>query len=202
MFFVCFLMFCCLGSAGTVEATPVIANVMSLASPPMGKPNVSDGPAQQSTKKTQVFMYCMCNAWQRKTCYSHFQPVVSVDSHFSIVFTGTVSNFQSKNSGHVSWTCFSSSDHVFGDSWLQESLAFCHLSVLQISIQTETVKPCPPSGPKILKNKALLCRPLVQNKGVSCKTQTADVEAQTGKSTTQTRCSTPFCSVLLKNSWI
>uniref|UniRef100_A0A3Q3LP54 Zinc finger, MYM-type 4 n=1 Tax=Mastacembelus armatus TaxID=205130 RepID=A0A3Q3LP54_9TELE len=48
-----------------------------------------------------------------------------------------------------------------------------------ISIQTETVKPHPPSAPKILKNKALLCRPLVQNKGVSCKTQTAEVEAQT-----------------------
>lgn len=58
---------------------------------------------------------------------------------------------------------------------------FCHFSVVQMSIQTETVKPHLPSGPKILKNKALLCRPLVQNKGVSCKTQTADVEAQTGK---------------------
>ncbi|XP_037831690.1 zinc finger MYM-type protein 4 isoform X2 [Kryptolebias marmoratus] len=49
-----------------------------------------------------------------------------------------------------------------------------------ISTQTEAVKSHPPSSaPKILKNKALLCRPLVQNKGVSCKTQTADVEAQT-----------------------
>ncbi|XP_038581186.1 zinc finger MYM-type protein 4-like isoform X1 [Micropterus salmoides] len=48
-----------------------------------------------------------------------------------------------------------------------------------ISIQTDPVKTYPPPGPKILKNKALLCRPLVQNKGVSCKTQTADVEAQT-----------------------
>ncbi|XP_040909206.1 zinc finger MYM-type protein 4-like isoform X2 [Toxotes jaculatrix] len=93
---------------GTGEATPVIANVISLAGPPTGKSNASDRTAPQST----------------------------------------VSNFQSKNSGHV-------------------------------SIQTETVKPHPPSGPKILKNKALLCRPLVQNKGVSCKTQTADVEAQT-----------------------
>ncbi|XP_029976246.1 zinc finger MYM-type protein 4 [Salarias fasciatus] len=50
-----------------------------------------------------------------------------------------------------------------------------------ISIQTETVKTHPPSPApqKILKNKALLCKPLVQNKGVSCKTQTVDVEAQT-----------------------
>ncbi|XP_022599863.1 zinc finger MYM-type protein 4-like isoform X2 [Seriola dumerili] len=93
----------------TVEATPVIANVISLAGTPTGKSNAPDRTAQQST----------------------------------------VSNFQSKNSGHI-------------------------------SIQTETVKPHPPPpGPKILKNKALLCRPLVQNKGVSCKTQTADVESQT-----------------------
>ncbi|KAM3597055.1 uncharacterized protein V6R79_025494 [Siganus canaliculatus] len=45
-----------------------------------------------------------------------------------------------------------------------------------VSIQTDPVKTPPP---KVLKNKALLCRPLVQNKGVSCKTQTVDVEAQT-----------------------
>ncbi|XP_039977333.1 zinc finger MYM-type protein 4-like isoform X2 [Xiphias gladius] len=93
---------------GTGEATPVIANVISLAGPPAGESNASDRTAQQST----------------------------------------ASNFKSKSSGHI-------------------------------SIQTERVKPHPPSGPKILKNKALLCRPLVQNKGVSCKTQTADVEAQT-----------------------
>ncbi|XP_068431607.1 zinc finger MYM-type protein 4-like isoform X2 [Clinocottus analis] len=49
----------------------------------------------------------------------------------------------------------------------------------QISIQTDAVKVPPPSAPKILKNKAVLCRPLVQNKGVSCITQTVDVEAQT-----------------------
>lgn len=76
--------------------------------------------------------------------------------------------------------------------WFTISLyiLFCFLFILQISIQTDPVKTYPPPGPKILKNKALLCRPLVQNKGVSCKTQTADVEAQTGKSDTQTPC---FC---------
>ncbi|XP_043993625.1 zinc finger MYM-type protein 4 isoform X1 [Gambusia affinis] len=53
------------------------------------------------------------------------------------------------------------------------------------NVQTDTAKihppssPLPPSAPKLLKNKALLCKPLVQNKGVSCKTQTASVEAQT-----------------------
>nr|XP_040044626.1 zinc finger MYM-type protein 4 isoform X1 [Gasterosteus aculeatus aculeatus] len=45
-----------------------------------------------------------------------------------------------------------------------------------IGIQTDAVSV---HLPKILKNKAVLCRPLVQNKGVTCKTQTADVEAQT-----------------------
>lgn len=55
-------------------------------------------------------------------------------------------------------------------------------SGLQIGVQTDTVRAHPsPPAPKVLKNKALLCRPLVQNKGVSCKTQTADSEAQTGK---------------------
>lgn len=57
------------------------------------------------------------------------------------------------------------------------------------NVQTDTAKihpppsPLPPSAPKLLKNKALLCKPLVQNKGVSCKTQTASVEAQTGTDT-------------------
>lgn len=76
--------------------------------------------------------------------------------------------------------------------------------VLQISIQTDAVKAhLPPPGPKLLKNKALLCKPLVQNKGVSCKTQTADVEAQTGKCNTQTRMvTTPLrSSVNLQRTW-
>ncbi|KAF0024266.1 hypothetical protein F2P81_023068 [Scophthalmus maximus] len=54
------------------------------------------------------------------------------------------------------------------------TMLFCH-----ISVQTDTIKAPPPPAPKILKNKALLCRPLVQNKGVSCKAQTADAEVQT-----------------------
>lgn len=36
-----------------------------------------------------------------------------------------------------------------------------------------------PSTAKSLKNKAVLCKPLVQNKGVSCRTQTTDGETQT-----------------------
>uniref|UniRef100_UPI0037E71B6F zinc finger MYM-type protein 4-like n=1 Tax=Semicossyphus pulcher TaxID=241346 RepID=UPI0037E71B6F len=112
----CLLQFCCDNAAKQGdgfkckgEDTPVIANVMSLAGPPTGKPSASDGTTQKST----------------------------------------AANFQSKDYGHI-------------------------------SIQTDTVKAHPPPpAPKILKNKALLCRPLVQNKGVSCKTQTADVESQT-----------------------
>lgn len=41
-----------------------------------------------------------------------------------------------------------------------------------------------PSTAKSLKNKAVLCKPLVQNKGVSCRTQTTDGETQTSKSKT------------------
>uniref|UniRef100_UPI003AAF4BC3 zinc finger MYM-type protein 4-like n=1 Tax=Centroberyx gerrardi TaxID=166262 RepID=UPI003AAF4BC3 len=90
------------GSAGTLEATPVIANVVSLASAPTRQPNASASTAQQ----------------------------------------GTVLNVETKILGHAS---------------------------------TQTGAP----PPKVLKNKALLCRPLVENKGVSCTTETVDTEAQT-----------------------
>ncbi|XP_053302211.1 zinc finger MYM-type protein 4 isoform X1 [Pleuronectes platessa] len=98
---------------GPGEATPIIANVISLADPPTGKPDDSDRAAAQQS---------------------------------------TFSQTQSKKTGHM-------------------------------SVQTDAVKlpppPPPAAAPKILKNKALLCRPLVQDKGVSCKAQTADVESQT-----------------------
>lgn len=56
---------------------------------------------------------------------------------------------------------------------------------LQINVQTDSTDAHPSPPPtKVLKNKALLCKPLVRNKGVSCKTQTADCGAQTGKSYT------------------
>ncbi|XP_077403925.1 zinc finger MYM-type protein 4-like isoform X2 [Vanacampus margaritifer] len=49
-----------------------------------------------------------------------------------------------------------------------------------ISDSPEKKRPSPSAGaPRSMKNKALLCKPLVQNKGVSCRTQTVDVEAQT-----------------------
>ncbi|XP_051928471.1 zinc finger MYM-type protein 4 isoform X2 [Hippocampus zosterae] len=42
-----------------------------------------------------------------------------------------------------------------------------------------TPTPISTSTSRSMKNKALLCKPLVQNKGVSCRTQTVNVEAQT-----------------------
>ncbi|KAM9385428.1 zinc finger MYM-type protein 4-like isoform 2-T2 [Pholidichthys leucotaenia] len=47
------------------------------------------------------------------------------------------------------------------------------------NIPTEMRTPPVTAPQKVLKNKALLCKPLVQNKGVSCKTQTVEVESQT-----------------------
>ncbi|XP_028317122.1 zinc finger MYM-type protein 4 isoform X2 [Gouania willdenowi] len=49
----------------------------------------------------------------------------------------------------------------------------------QTSTSTETVSSPPPRGQKVLKNKALMCKPLMQTKGVSCRTQTTDGESQT-----------------------
>ncbi|XP_056154001.1 zinc finger MYM-type protein 4 [Lampris incognitus] len=51
-------------------------------------------------------------------------------------------------------------------------------SFLHAGTQTDASK-APATTPRLLKNKALLCRPMVQNKGVTCKTQTVDSEAQT-----------------------
>lgn len=55
----------------------------------------------------------------------------------------------------------------------------------QISVQMDKKSAHPSLPSKVLKNKALLCKPLVQNKGVSCKSQMVDCEAQTGKSNTR-----------------
>uniref|UniRef100_A0A8D0A5M8 Zinc finger MYM-type protein 4-like n=1 Tax=Sander lucioperca TaxID=283035 RepID=A0A8D0A5M8_SANLU len=74
-----------------------------------------------------------------------------------------------------------------GNRTAQQSTQHTNTGVYEVYVKyireknKDTVKVHPPPAPKILKNKALLCRPMVQNKGVSCRTQTADVEAQTGK---------------------
>lgn len=65
------------------------------------------------------------------------------------------------------------------------SNAYCFYVIsAQINVQTDKKSAQPSLPSKVLKNKSLLCKPLVQNKGVSCKTQTVDCEAQTGKSNT------------------
>ncbi|XP_026857563.2 zinc finger MYM-type protein 4 isoform X1 [Electrophorus electricus] len=47
------------------------------------------------------------------------------------------------------------------------------------STQTDAVKPPSAPPPRILKNKALLCKPLNQNKGTSCKPNSSDITTQT-----------------------
>lgn len=47
------------------------------------------------------------------------------------------------------------------------------------STQTDGVKASAPP-PRILKNKALLCKPFCQNKGTSCKPNVCDMNTQTG----------------------
>ncbi|KAM4630941.1 zinc finger MYM-type protein 4-like [Polymixia lowei] len=96
------------GPSGRTEATPVIANVVSMASAPTGQ--------QHAVSNT--------------------------------ILLGAVPNTQTKTLGHA-------------------------------STQTDVVKTPPPPPPRVLKNKALLCRPMVQNKGVTCKTQTVDTGSQT-----------------------
>ncbi|KAK3525450.1 hypothetical protein QTP86_031539 [Hemibagrus guttatus] len=88
------------------EATPVIANVISLSSATNGQPNVLGNTALQGTVPTVV-----------------------------------------KLLGHA-------------------------------STQTDSVK-TPAAPPRILKNKALLCKPMNQNKGTSCKPNTSDINTQT-----------------------
>ncbi|XP_058261099.1 zinc finger MYM-type protein 4 isoform X1 [Hemibagrus wyckioides] len=88
------------------EATPVIANVISLSSATNGQPNVLGSAALQGTVPTVV-----------------------------------------KLLGHA-------------------------------STQTDSVK-TPTVPPRILKNKALLCKPMNQNKGTSCKPNTSNINTQT-----------------------
>uniref|UniRef100_A0AAV2K548 TRASH domain-containing protein n=1 Tax=Knipowitschia caucasica TaxID=637954 RepID=A0AAV2K548_KNICA len=51
----------------------------------------------------------------------------------------------------------------------------------KINTRQAPAPPAPAPSAKVMKNKALLCKPLVQNKGISCKTQTVDAEMQTDK---------------------
>ncbi|XP_026087332.1 zinc finger MYM-type protein 4-like isoform X1 [Carassius auratus] len=67
---------------------------------------------------------------------------------------------------------------VLGNSGLQASVpaATAKSSVNVASTQTDGEKA---PAPRILKNKALLCKPLSQNKGTSCKPNVCDMNTQT-----------------------
>ncbi|XP_051527037.1 zinc finger MYM-type protein 4-like isoform X2 [Myxocyprinus asiaticus] len=68
---------------------------------------------------------------------------------------------------------------ILGNTVLQGSVPAATIKVIgHASTQTDAVKvPVPP--PRILKNKALLCKPLSQNKGTSCKPNACDADTQT-----------------------
>uniref|UniRef100_A0A673H2X6 Zinc finger MYM-type containing 4 n=1 Tax=Sinocyclocheilus rhinocerous TaxID=307959 RepID=A0A673H2X6_9TELE len=69
---------------------------------------------------------------------------------------------------------------VLGNSVLQASVpaATAKSSGNAASTQTDGAKASAPA-PRILKNKALLCKPLSQNKGTSCKPNVCDMNTQT-----------------------
>ncbi|XP_077052167.1 zinc finger MYM-type protein 4-like isoform X2 [Siphateles boraxobius] len=69
---------------------------------------------------------------------------------------------------------------VVGNSVLQGSIpaATAKCSGNTASTQTDSVKASAPA-PRILKNKALLCKPFCQNKGTSCKPNVCDMNTQT-----------------------
>ncbi|KAK7125022.1 hypothetical protein R3I94_019167 [Phoxinus phoxinus] len=69
---------------------------------------------------------------------------------------------------------------VLGNSVLQGSIpaATTKSSGNTASTQTDSVKAFVPA-PRILKNKALLCKPFCQNKGTSCKPNVCDMNTQT-----------------------
>ncbi|KAK0136476.1 Zinc finger MYM-type protein 4 [Merluccius polli] len=96
-------------ASSDLESTPVIANVISLASRLPTQPNAPPSVAQQGT------------------CLGH-----------------------------------------------KDQMALCE----RAGTQTDTVK-APPPPVKSLKNKALLCRPMVQHQGVACKPDMVDTEVQT-----------------------
>ncbi|MCI4395437.1 hypothetical protein PGIGA_G00180420 [Pangasianodon gigas] len=67
---------------------------------------------------------------------------------------------------------------VLGSAALQGTVPAVVKLLGHASTQTDSVKP-PSAPPRILKNKALLCKPMNQNKGTSCKPNTSDINTQT-----------------------
>ncbi|XP_072532060.1 zinc finger MYM-type protein 4 isoform X2 [Salminus brasiliensis] len=71
--------------------------------------------------------------------------------------------------------------NVLGSAALQGAVPACVKLIGHASTQTDTLKQPNAPPPRILKNKALLCKPMSQNKGTSCKPNTCDVNIQTEK---------------------
>lgn len=67
---------------------------------------------------------------------------------------------------------------VLGSAALQGTVPTAVKLLGHASTQTDSVKP-PSAPPRILKNKALLCKPMNQNKGTSCKPNNSDINTQT-----------------------
>ncbi|XP_076864669.1 zinc finger MYM-type protein 4 isoform X2 [Brachyhypopomus gauderio] len=68
---------------------------------------------------------------------------------------------------------------VTGNTALQGTVPAGAKVMGHASTQTDAAKPPPAPPPRILKNKALLCKPLNQNKGTSCKPNASDTTTQT-----------------------
>ncbi|XP_017548695.1 zinc finger MYM-type protein 4 isoform X1 [Pygocentrus nattereri] len=71
--------------------------------------------------------------------------------------------------------------NVLGSTALQGTVPTCVKLMGHASTQTDGVKQAAAPPPRILKNKALLCKPMSLNKGTSCKPNTCDVNIQTDK---------------------
>ncbi|XP_007249436.3 zinc finger MYM-type protein 4 [Astyanax mexicanus] len=69
--------------------------------------------------------------------------------------------------------------NVLGSAALQGAVPSCVKLIGHASTQTDALKIPSAPTPRLLKNKALLCKPMSQNKGTSCKPNTCDVNLQT-----------------------
>ncbi|ERE81644.1 zinc finger MYM-type protein 4 [Cricetulus griseus] len=111
------------------DSTPVIANVVSLASAPAAQPTANANSVLQGAVPTVTAKII------------GDLPIVPVYQWFTV------------------------SSSVFLDK--------------QIYTQTDTLKLPPSQPPRLLKNKALLCKPITQTKATSCKPHTQNKECQT-----------------------
>ncbi|XP_066530244.1 zinc finger MYM-type protein 4 isoform X2 [Hoplias malabaricus] len=71
--------------------------------------------------------------------------------------------------------------NVLGSTALQGTVPNSMKLIGNASTQTDDGKQSSSAPPRMLKNKALLCKPMSQNKGTSCKPNTCDMNVQTEK---------------------